>query len=81
MPDNVEGAQQANLAQGDGYFGPGSECNVYQFVVYALATETFSPDPSMTAASVKMQLDALGDDILDTATLTGRSNYEMTCDP
>jgi Raf kinase inhibitor-like YbhB/YbcL family protein len=79
MPDNVEGAQQANFLTGDGYFGPGSECNVYQFVVYALAVDTFTPNMATNSANVKMQLDALDDDILGTATLTGRSNYEMTC--
>jgi Raf kinase inhibitor-like YbhB/YbcL family protein len=77
------GSQQANLASGDGYFGPGSACNVYEFVVYALSVPTFSPSPATTADAVRTQLLALGDKILGTASVRGRPNLcsgTQTCD-
>jgi hypothetical protein len=62
-----------------GYFGPGSECNVYQFVIYALSIETFSPTQATNQTQVRTQLQALDDEILGTATLTGRQNYMNGC--
>jgi Raf kinase inhibitor-like YbhB/YbcL family protein len=82
MPSNVEGAQQAGLGSGaedHGYFGPGSSCNVYQFALYALSMATFSPTQATNQTQVRMQLEALGDAILGTTELTGRSNYMMMC--
>ena len=78
-PPVPAGSQQCNLGSGDGYFGPGSACNVYEFVVYALAVATFSPTQNTDAGQVRTQLQALDDDILGTASLRGRSNYMMMC--
>ena len=82
MPAMPAGAQQCNasFAMGDGYFGPGSACNVYEFVIYALSVLTFSPTPATDAGQVRTQLQALDAQILGTASLRGRSNYMMMCD-
>jgi phosphatidylethanolamine-binding protein (PEBP) family uncharacterized protein len=61
MPATPAGSQQANLGAGDGYVGPGSACNVYEFVVYALQAATFTPASTMDAAAVRTALDALSD--------------------
>lgn len=81
MPATPAGSQQcnANFAAGDGYFGPGSRCNVYEFVVYALSAPTFSPMPATDAGQVRTQLQALGAGILGSASLRGRANYMMMC--
>jgi len=89
LPSNVDktdatppvpaGSQQCSIGQGDGYFGPGSACNVYEFVVYALSVPTFSPTQNTNQTQVRMQLQALGAQILGTASLRGRSNYMMMC--
>jgi Raf kinase inhibitor-like YbhB/YbcL family protein len=81
MPAMPAGAQQCNasFATGDGYFGPGSACNVYEFVLYALSMATFSPTPATDAGQVRTQLQALDAQILGTASLRGRSNYMMMC--
>jgi len=78
------GSQQCNnFGAGDGYFGPGSECNVYEFVVFALSIADFSPTMDTNAGNVRTQLLALEDQgqILGTAYLRGRSNFEMDCPP
>lgn len=85
MPAIPAGSRQtnANFATdpGDGYFGPHMPCNVFQFELYALATSTFSPKQSETAALVWIELQELGDPVLGLAKLTGRSNdYMMTCE-
>lgn len=81
MPATPAGSQQcnANFAAGDGYFGPGSRCNVYELVVYALSTPMFSPSPATDAGQVRTQLQALGAGILGSASLRGRANYMMMC--
>jgi Raf kinase inhibitor-like YbhB/YbcL family protein len=82
MPSNVAGAQQASLGSGaedHGYFGPGSDCNAYQFVLYALSVDTFSPNQATNQTQVRTQLEALDDEILGTAELSGRSNHMMMC--
>jgi len=75
------GAQQGNatFAEGDGYFGPESPCNVYQFTLYALSTPTFSPSQPEYVAVVLGELEALGGVILGSATLRGRTNYASMC--
>jgi Raf kinase inhibitor-like YbhB/YbcL family protein len=75
------GSQQCNagFAAGNGYFGPGSRCNVYEFVVYALSAPMFSPTPATDAGQVRTQLQALAGGILATASLRGRANYMMMC--
>jgi Raf kinase inhibitor-like YbhB/YbcL family protein len=81
MPASPSGAQQCNasFAAGDGYFGPGSRCNVYELVVYALGRPMFAPTPATDAGQVRTQLQALGADILGTASIRGRANYMMMC--
>lgn len=81
-PSTPAGTQQSNatFAEGDGYFGPGSACNVYQFVVYALSTPTLSPTQPEYVAVVLGEVEALGDAILGSATLTGRTNWQMSCE-
>jgi phosphatidylethanolamine-binding protein (PEBP) family uncharacterized protein len=75
MPPVPPGSQQTNnFGAGDGYFGPGSACNVYEFVVYALSVPTFAPSPVTDANVVRTQLLALGDSILASASLRGRPN-------
>ncbi len=74
------GSEQRNLSQGDGYFGPGSACNVYEFVLYALATADFMPTAATDANSVRTQLDALDSTaLLGKASLRGRQNYNNQC--
>jgi hypothetical protein len=58
----------------DGYYGPGAPCNVYEFVVYALAISEFSPTDATDAEAVRSELEALGADILATASLRGRTD-------
>ncbi len=81
MPAMPAGSQQASatFAQGDGYFGPGSACNVYQFRIFALSVPTFSPTQATDAAQVRTQLEALDDQLLGQAILRGRSNWMMMC--
>jgi Raf kinase inhibitor-like YbhB/YbcL family protein len=81
MPATPAGSRQCNagFAAGDGYFGPGSRCNVYEFVVYALSAPMFSPTPATDAGQVRTQLQALGAGILGSASLRGRANYMMMC--
>jgi hypothetical protein len=81
MPGTVPGSRQssATFADGDGYFGPTSPCNVYQFELFALAIETFSPTNEEYAAVAKAELEELGDAILAQATLTARGNASMEC--
>jgi hypothetical protein len=64
-----------------GYFGPGSECNVYEFLVYALAVPTFSPTMATDQAAVRTQLLALDDQILGTASVRARQDFNGTCNP
>ncbi|HMA96443.1 MAG TPA: hypothetical protein VKP30_27345 [Polyangiaceae bacterium] len=72
------GSQQCGkgteAATSDGYYGPGAPCNVYEFVVYALSVEKFSPTKPTDQESVRTQLQALGSSILGTASLRGRTN-------
>ncbi len=81
MPSTPAGAQQASatFAPGDGYYGPGSACNVYQFRIFALSIPTFSPTQATDAGQVRTQLEALGDQLLGQAILRGRSNWMMMC--
>lgn len=70
----VEG-QQANAPFGtaDGYVGPGSCMNVYEFKVYALDTETFTPGNTAMLNGVRDQLEE-SESVLGSATLLGRAN-------
>lgn len=83
MPAMPAGSRQTNAnfaPDGDGYFGPHMPCNVFRFLVLALSLESFSPADASTAALVWIDLEGLGEPVLGTATLTGRSNdYMMSC--
>ncbi|HEU5074464.1 MAG TPA: hypothetical protein VFU02_09830, partial [Polyangiaceae bacterium] len=68
------------FAEGDGYFGPQSPCNVYQFTVYALSTATFAPSDPQYVAVALGELEALGDVILGSASLRARANFGMMCE-
>jgi phosphatidylethanolamine-binding protein (PEBP) family uncharacterized protein len=75
MPATPAGSQQtsASFASGDGYFGPGSACNVYEFMVFALAMAKFTPASTTDANAVRTALMALDDtQLLGTASVRGR---------
>jgi len=75
MPAMPTGSQQANasFASGDGYFGPGSACNVYEYVVFALAMEKFTPTSTTDVEAVRTALKALDDtELLGTTSIRGR---------
>jgi Raf kinase inhibitor-like YbhB/YbcL family protein len=73
MPGMPAGAQQASYLQNEGYAGPGACGNVYEFVVYALSVPTFSPTMATNQTQVRMQLQALGAQILGTASMRART--------
>jgi Raf kinase inhibitor-like YbhB/YbcL family protein len=73
MPAMPAGSQQCSIGQGDGYFGPGACGNVYEFIVYALSIPIFSPTQATNQTQVRMQLQALGNQILGTASMRARS--------
>jgi phosphatidylethanolamine-binding protein (PEBP) family uncharacterized protein len=81
MPAMPAGSQQASatFATGDGYFGPGSSCNVYQFVIFALSAATWSPTQATDAGQIRTQLRAMNAPVLGSAILRGRSNWMMMC--
>jgi Raf kinase inhibitor-like YbhB/YbcL family protein len=74
MPAVPAGSQQCSIGQGDGYFGSGACGNVYEFVIYALSIPTFSPTQATNQTQVRMQLQALGAQILGTASMRARSS-------
>ena len=73
-PATPAGSQQCGKGTGDGYYGPGAPCNVYEFVVYALSIAQFSPSEVTDAEAVRTQLQALATSILATASLRGRTD-------
>lgn len=82
MPAVPAGASQINatFADGDGYLGPQAPCNVYEFVLYALALETFTPTQPEYVTLVGDELEELGDAILAKATLAGRNFVAGECE-
>lgn len=84
-PAMPAGSRQANAnfapEGSDGYFGPHIPCNVFEFEIYALASDMFSPMDPESAVLVAIELQELGDPVLGSAKLTGRSNdYMTTCE-
>jgi hypothetical protein len=77
-PTTPAGSQQCgkgtDAATGDGYYGPGAPCNVYEFVVYALSISQFLPSNATDQEAVRTQLQELGSSILATASLRGRTD-------
>jgi Raf kinase inhibitor-like YbhB/YbcL family protein len=73
MPGTPAGAQQASFGTGEGYAGPGACGNVYEFVIYALSVQTFSPTQATNQTMVRTQLQALDTQILGTASMRARS--------
>lgn len=82
MPAIPAGASQtsATFVEGDGYYGPQSPCNVYEFVLYALAIDTFTPEQRDYVTLVGDELEALGDVILGRATLAVRNFVAGECE-
>lgn len=76
-PATPAGSQQCSKdTAGDGYYGPGAPCNVYEITVYALSIETFSPTTPTDEKAVATQLQALGSSILGIAVLRGRTDRD-----
>lgn len=63
----------ASFADGNGYFGPGSCENVYEFKLYALNVADYTPANAMSPDTIQDELDE-SDIVLGTATLRGRAN-------
>jgi phosphatidylethanolamine-binding protein (PEBP) family uncharacterized protein len=81
-PDPPAGSQQASLGSGaedHGFYGPGSDCNVYGFILFALSVPTFSPNQATNQTQVRTQLENLGGQILGQVTHNGHQNYMGTC--
>jgi phosphatidylethanolamine-binding protein (PEBP) family uncharacterized protein len=71
--------QQYSIRDTRGYTGSGACGNVYEFVLYALSTPTFTPPDAQNVNSVRDALNA-SDDVLGTATLRARSDPDgPTC--
>lgn len=70
-------AQQTNaqFAPENGYYGPGSCMNVYEFKLYALNVATHTPSNAMNPDNVQDELEG-SDIVLATATLRARANPE-----
>lgn len=75
------GAQQCNatFADGDGYFGPDTPCNVYEFELFALSTAVFTPTKPEYVTLVRTELLDAGTTVLGRAKLAARSNYMLGC--
>jgi Raf kinase inhibitor-like YbhB/YbcL family protein len=71
--------QQYSFRDTRGYTGSGACGNVYEFVLYALSTPTFTPPNPNDQNAVQDALDA-SDDVLATATMRARSNPDGPCD-
>lgn len=73
----------ASFAQGNGYFGPGSCSNVYEFKLYALNIADYTPANASTPDMIQDELEGpRADIVLDAVTLRGRANPEdstMAC--
>jgi Raf kinase inhibitor-like YbhB/YbcL family protein len=65
--------QQYSFRDTRGYTGSGQCGNVYEFVLYALATTTFTPPDAQNQNSVRDALNA-SDDVIATATMRARSD-------
>jgi Raf kinase inhibitor-like YbhB/YbcL family protein len=65
--------QQYSYRDTRGYQGSGECGNVYEFVLYALSTPTFTPPTADNQNAVQDALDA-SDDVLGTATMRARSD-------
>jgi Raf kinase inhibitor-like YbhB/YbcL family protein len=65
--------QQYSFRDTRGYTGSGQCGNVYEFVLYALSTTTFTPPDAQNQNSVRDALNA-SDDVIATATMRGRSD-------
>lgn len=75
------GAQQSNatFAVGEGYWGPDTPCNVYEFELFALSTPTFMPSKAEYVALVRSELEGAEDSVLARTKLSARSNYMLAC--
>jgi Raf kinase inhibitor-like YbhB/YbcL family protein len=72
--------QQVSFNPDNGYAGSGACGNVYEFVLYALGTPTFTPPDPDDQNAVQAALDD-SDDVLGTATMRARSDPDgPSCD-
>jgi Raf kinase inhibitor-like YbhB/YbcL family protein len=71
--------QQVSYQPDDGFAGSGQCGNVYEFVLYALGTATFTPPNAGNQDAVQNELDA-SDAVLGTTTMRARSNPDGPCD-
>jgi Raf kinase inhibitor-like YbhB/YbcL family protein len=78
MPSEPAGAQQVSLSGDDGYAGPGGDCNVYEFIVFALGTPSFSPSNANDQTTVRDEF-LESEDVLETATLRAKTG-EAGCE-
>lgn len=75
----AENTRQVSF-NGNGAFAGSGRCgNVYEFVLYALSVSELEPPDTSSADAVQDALDA-SSDVLDTATMRGRSNPDGPCD-
>ena len=77
-------AQQVNasFAEGNGYFGPGSCENVYEFKLYALNVEDYTPQNAGSPDMIQDELEgASADIVVEAVTLRGRANPEDSTQP
>jgi Raf kinase inhibitor-like YbhB/YbcL family protein len=81
-PETPAGTTQVNatFADGFGYLGPQAACNVYEFTLYALSVETFTPTQLEYVTLVSEELKALGPAILAQGSLAGRNYVAGECD-
>jgi hypothetical protein len=71
--------QQVSFLADDGFAGSGACGNIYEFVLYALDTATFTPANAADQNAVQNELDA-SDAVLGTTTMRARSNPDGPCD-
>jgi Raf kinase inhibitor-like YbhB/YbcL family protein len=70
--------RQVSFRNNGAFAGSGACGNVYEFVLYALSTPEFDPSDTSSADAVQDALEA-SNDVLDTATMRGRSNPAGPC--
>jgi Raf kinase inhibitor-like YbhB/YbcL family protein len=70
--------QQVSFLGDDGFAGSGQCGNVYEFVLYALDTATFTPANAGNQDAVQSELDA-SNAVLGTTTMRARSNPDGPC--
>lgn len=75
----AENTRQVSFRGDNAFAGSGRCGNVYELVLYALSVSELEPPDTSSADAVQGALEASGD-VLDTATMRGRSNPDGPCD-